>query len=130
MLTLFANVTDTTIQYDGYDLDMSGNDVDSDDWNDYAISELFFTDADEAYERQAFIDSFEKYLETAAKSAKRIESAAEAAYLEVLALSKETKTKYSRLALSAEEALKLIKLEENAANTLSEDLGNFNNRKI
>ena len=123
-------VTDTTIQYDGYDLDMSGNDVDSDDWNDYAISELFFTDADEAYERQAFIDSFEKYLETAAKSAKRIESAAEAAYLEALALSKETKTEYSRLALSAEEALKLIKLEENAANTLSEDLGNFNNRKI
>ena len=117
---------DMAIPYDGYDLDMSDDDSDSDDWQDYAVSETWFTEAEESYDRARFIDAFEKYLRAAAKLAKMIKSSAAESYLGALALSKETKTKCSRLALSAEEALKLVELEKTAAQTLLEDLNKSN----
>ena len=121
--------TDTVVSYDGYDLDMSDRPLDSEDWRDHAIAQTWYADIEEAYHREVFIDSFEKYLETAAKTAKSIKSDAEGPYLEALALSKDTKTEYSRLSLSGSEALKLVHLEKNAAQTLLGDLNKFNGKK-
>ena len=119
---------DMTISYDGYDLNMSNDIPDSDDWEDYAISETCLTEAEESYDRAQFIDTFEKYLRAAAKLAKAIESSAAEPYLGALALSKETKTKFSRLTLSAEEALKLVELEKTATQTLLADLNKSNGK--
>ena len=85
-------------------------------------------DGEGTVERNSFIDYFEKYLRAAAKLAKSIKSDAAKTYREALALSKETKAKYNRLLLSAEEALKLVNLEKTAAKTLLEDLNKFNGR--
>lgn len=120
--------TDTILMCDGYDLDMSDRKIDSDDWRDYAIETCFFVDGEGTVERNSFIDYFEKYLRAAAKLAKSIKSDAAKIYREALALSKETKAKYNRLLLSAEEALKLVNLEKTATKTLLEDLNKFNGR--
>ena len=88
----------------------------------------FFVDGEGTVERNSFIDYFEKYLRAAAKLAKSIKSDAAKTYREALALSKETKAKYNRLLLSAEEALKLVNLEKTATKTLLEDLNKFNGR--
>lgn len=120
--------TDTILMCDGYDLDMSDRKIDSDDWRDYAIETCFFVDGEGTAERNSFIDYFEKYLRAAAKLAKSIKSDAAKIYREALALSKETKAKYNRLLLSAEEALKLVNLEKTATKTLLEDLSKFNGR--
>ena len=119
---------DMTISYDGYDLDMSENDHDSDDWQDYAFSETWVTEAEESYDRALFIGTFEKYLRAAAKLANDIKSSAAELYRGALALSKETKTKFSRLTLSADEALKLVEFEKTAAQTLLADLNKSNGK--
>lgn len=121
-------VTDTIVDCEGYYLDMSDRKIDSDDWRDFAIETSFFVDGEGTVERNSFIDYFEKYLRAAAKLAKSIKSDAAKTYREALALSKETKAKYNRLLLSAEEALKLVSLEKTAAKTLLEDLNKFNGR--
>lgn len=121
-------VTDTVVVSEGYYLDMSDRKIDSDDWRDFAIETSFFVDGEGTVERNSFIDYFEKYLRAAAKLAKSIKSDAAKTYREALALSKETKAKYNRLLLSAEEALKLVNLEKTATKTLLEDLNKFNGR--
>jgi hypothetical protein len=121
-------VTDTIVDCEGYYLDMSDRKIDSDDWRDFAIETSFFVDGEGTVERNSFIDYFEKYLRAAAKLAKSIKSDAAKTYREALALSKETKAKYNRLLLSAEEALKLVSLEKTATKTLLEDLNKFNGR--
>ena len=121
-------VTDTVVVSEGYYLDMSDRKIDSDDWRDYAIETTFFANGIGGVERNAFIAYFEKYLRAAARLAKSIKSSAAKTYREALALSKETKTDYNRLLLSAEEALKLVNLEKTATKTLLEDLNKFNGR--
>ena len=121
-------VADTIVDCEGYYLDMSDRKIDSDDWRDFAIETSFFVDGEGTVERNSFIDYFEKYLRAAAKLAKSIKSDAAKTYREALALSKETKAKYNRLLLSAEEALKLVSLEKTATKTLLEDLNKFNGR--
>ena len=121
-------VADTIVDCEGYYLDMSDRKIDSDDWRDFAIETSFFVDGEGTVERNSFIDYFEKYLRAAAKLAKSIKSDAAKTYREALALSKETKAKYNRLLLSAEEALKLVNLEKTATKTLLEDLNKFNGR--
>ena len=66
---------DVVLVFDGYDIDMSPTVETSDDWLAGAIETTWVFDADEAADRLAFIEAYEKYLYTAAAFAKSIGAA-------------------------------------------------------
>lgn len=110
--------TDTSITYDGYDLDMGADAATIDNWPDGAIMMPRYEEAEEADDRKIFLDRYEEYLYAAAVFAKSIGSAAVRPYLMAWGLSRETRTQFSRLTLSPQEALRLTDLEKAASKLL------------
>ena len=110
--------TDTTIEYDFCEFNTDSDPSTADHWSDCILQTTNTTDAEEASNRNLFIEYFENYLYTAATFAKSIGSAAVRPYMMALSLSYETASFGSRIPLSAEEALRLVNIEKAASKLL------------
>ena len=95
---------------------MSVEAKDCDRWEQDAIETTWDT---EAFDRNRFIEAYERYLYIAATSAKSLGSVgAVRLYLSAWRIVQGTATKTSRLRLSAEDALDIVKRERTAARLL------------
>ena len=111
--------TDTTVQFVGYSLKIPP-DKEVDDWKDGATESLQMFSPDEAWDKDMFVEAFEKYLYTAAAFAKSIGAVhAMRLYLRAWGIVHDTHTSgYERLSLSPEEALRTVRLERIARSRL------------
>ena len=73
--------TDMFFMYDIYEINYDVDVETIDDWRDGAFETAFSKEADEAYDREAFINCYEEYLYIAATFAKSICSVDERPYL-------------------------------------------------
>ena len=112
--------TDMTIEYLGYDLDMTPGKEVGDDWREGAIESLRIFAPEEAWDRSAFIGAFDKYLYTAAAFAKSIGALhAMRLYLRAWGIVHDVYVDGDVcLALSPEEALRAVRLERIASSRL------------
>ena len=110
--------TDMFFMYDIYEINYDVDVETIDDWRDGAFETAFSKEADEAYDREAFINCYEEYLYIAATFAKSIGSVAVRPYLMAWGLSRETKLKHTRLRLGAQKALRMVNLEKAASKLL------------
>ncbi len=110
---------ETTISYDGYDLDPEAKAEDCKDWTDAAFETTWVTQSDATVDRNRFIREYEKYLYAAATFAKSLGSiGAVRLYLSAWRILQGTATRFSRLRLSPEDALSVIKSERAATRAL------------
>ena len=110
--------TDMFFLYDVYEINYDVDVETIDDWRDGAFETAFSKEADEAYDREAFINCYEEYLYIAATFAKSIGSVAVRPYLMAWGLSRETKLKHTRLTLGPQKALRMVNLEKAASKLL------------
>ena len=110
--------TDMFFMYDIYEINYDVDVETIDDWRDGAFETAFSKEADEAYDREAFINCYEEYLYIAATFAKSIGSVAVRPYLMAWGLSRETKLKHTRLTLGPQKALRMVNLEKAASKLL------------
>ena len=112
--------TDMTIEYLGYDLDMTPGKEVGDDWREGAIESLQIFAPEEAWDRSAFVGAFDKYLYTAAAFAKSIGALhAMRLYLRAWGIVHEVYVDCDVcLALSPDEALRVVRLERIASSRL------------
>ena len=117
---LNANVI---IFYFGYELNMSADPDTVEDWQDGTNDAGYDTEAEEAWDRLAFVEAFEKYLYTAAAFAKSIGAThAMHLYLRAWGLVRETYEQGARLTLTPEESIHAVNLEKAASSRLWLDL--------
>ena len=117
---LNANIV---IAYDGYCLRMPLDIDHIERWEDGAEETSWSVDAEEKWDRGAFIAAYEKYLHTAAAFAKSIGSThAMRLYLRAWGLVRKTGTQCNRFVLAADEALRTVNLERVATDRLWVDV--------
>jgi len=115
---------DVVIYFDGYELDMSSDPETVEDWQDGAIETSWDTEAEEAWDRLAFVEAFEKYLYTAAAFAKSIGAVhAMRLYLRAWGIVHEARERRkARFRLDPDEALRVVNLERVATDRLWVDV--------
>ena len=112
---------DMSLSYDGYTTAYAEYDgaAKGGDWRDYAEETPLETVADEACERNAFIDRYEQYLYLAASYAKSLgATAAMRLYLMAWRTVKLTASVYTRQILTPDEALRAVNCEMRATRLL------------
>ena len=118
---LNANVI---IFYFGYELNMSADPDTVEDWQDGTNDAGYDTEAEEAWDRLAFVEAFEKYLYTAAAFAKSIGGVhAMRHYLRAWGIVHEARERLKvRFRLDPAEALRVVNLERVATDRLWVDV--------
>ena len=115
---------DVVLFYFGYELDMSTDSDTVEDWQDGASDTGWDTEAEEAWDRLAFVEAFEKYLYTAAAFAKSIDAVhAMRLYLRAWGIVHEARERRkARFRLDSDEALRVVNLERVATDRLWVDV--------
>ena len=111
--------TKATFDFDGFDLDMTPRTYEVDDWMDGAIETTLTAEADEAWDRSAFVGAYEKYLYTAAAFAKSMGAThAMRLYLRSWGIVRKTQGPCYRYSLDADDSLRAVNLERIASSKL------------
>ena len=115
---------DVVLFYFGYELDMSTDPDTVEDWQDGAMDASYDVEAEEAWDRLAFVEAFEKYLYTAAAFAKSIGAVhAMRLYLRAWGIVHEVReSRKARFRLDPDEALRVVNLERVATDRLWVDV--------